>query len=116
MVGFYENVFTGLVLEELGNDPDAHIPVTDYRVQVIDNIKGEVSGEVTLKNRGGYDDRNNLFLFEGDFLPEVGSIYLFTTGVIKNNTDYKNDLYVVSSSYQKVLLLKTINNYEFDTP
>jgi len=55
-------------------------PYTSYTVSVIENIKGELITEeqIQLLKRGGLaEDKKAYYIFEDDFLPEVGGTYIF---------------------------------------
>lgn len=52
-----DNVFVGYVTEELYSTDISEgnaMPITYYKLTVVDNIKGQIVGEVILKNYGGY--------------------------------------------------------------
>ena len=82
LVGASHNVFVGKVTGETGNKETQIGPRTQYSVQVIENIKGELSDIVTLDMLGGYED-GKLVAIEGftngDFLLQEGTTYLFAT-------------------------------------
>lgn len=55
-------------------------PYTSYTVQVIENIKGELTTAqpISLLKRGGLaENKRAYYIFENDFLPEVGGTYIF---------------------------------------
>ncbi len=80
LVGFAEDVFFGEVLEAGKTSAGEPLPETDYRVKVVDTIKGDAAGVVTVTQEGGYiADRNELRLMEGDALIEPGHVYMFAT-------------------------------------
>lgn len=91
LVGFAENVFTGRVIEQVGSeemeDPgsgaeDSGIPQTQFAVQPLENIKGDLTGTVTVNQQGGNLKQNGdekKVLIEGDPLLEPGEEYLFVT-------------------------------------
>lgn len=91
LMGFAENVFTGKVIEQVGTeamtDPepaseDPGIPQTQFAVQPLDNIKGDLTEPVTVNQQGGNikqkGDKKKV-LIEGDPLLEPGEEYLFVT-------------------------------------
>ena len=80
LVGFAEDVFFGEVLDAGKTSDGEPLPQTDYQVQVVDTIKGDAAGVVTVTQEGGYvAERNELRLMEGDTLIEPGHVYLFAT-------------------------------------
>jgi|GEM_PF-4233284 len=112
----YENVFVGIVDELLIPDEIAKgIPATYYEVSVLLNIRGDANEHIILKNRGGYTDDDTLVIFEGDFLPEVGSTYIFITAEIDYDSNFEGEMYVVASPYQKIEIAKDYEFYEIDS-
>lgn len=76
VVGAHHNIFTGKVLQKLEPTSYDAIPQTQYLVEVADNIKGTLSGEVIVSQLDGL-----VFSDEGKKPPilQVGSAYLFAT-------------------------------------
>ncbi len=112
LVGFADNVFLGRVIEELGTEeiprsgpgqeaPPQEVdtparPRTEFSVKVLRNVKGNLSGNVTVSQTGGWveytaqgnnlghgiqpgDQVRELALADGDPLLEPGDLYLFVT-------------------------------------
>lgn len=89
MVGISHNVFVGKVAKEAGAKDTDIIPTTQFNVEVLYNIKGDLSGTVTVSQEGGY--RNGILYVvresdvalpaaEGeDIFLQPGSLYLFFT-------------------------------------
>lgn len=83
VMGASHNVFIGKVLAQTGNKETEIGPRTQYQVQVIGNIKGELVDIVTIDMLGGYDSEGKLVLVESDNLGaedalfQPGSTYLF---------------------------------------
>ncbi len=109
LVGSASNVFLGRVDRQVGNeelqiadDPESNIGQTQFSVEVLDNIKGDLAGTVTVSQKGGYQeyvaDRGpqkgervrELVQFEDDPLLEPGQEVLFVT-----NYDPENDWYYI---------------------
>jgi hypothetical protein len=78
LVGFSDNVFLGKVIAKKGSKSIGSIPETQYKVEVIQNIKGNLNGVVEINQQGGHK-WNKLILMEGDKLLEAGNTYLFVT-------------------------------------
>lgn len=83
LVGAAQNVFVGKVIAQTGTttDPDLR---TQFSVEVLENIKGNLTGTVTVSQNGGYENfegKQYLIITEGDKLLEPGETYLFATRV-----------------------------------
>jgi hypothetical protein len=81
VVGFSDNVFIGKVIKQVDTRNDIY-PETQFEVQVLDNIKGELSGNIKVNQAGGYDGEY-LFLMDGDPLLKEGQTYVFATRYLK---------------------------------
>ncbi len=89
LVGFAENVFRGRVIEQVGSEKmadsasgDSGLPQTQFAVQPLENIKGELTGRVTVNQQGGsikQNGKSKKVLIEGDPLLEPGKEYMFVT-------------------------------------
>jgi len=91
VVGFADHVFVGYVEELLGTDqrqinpevdPTETTPETLYLVNVLQNIKGNLTQKesIPIRKYGGYDPiERAVYLFEDDELPEVGQYYVFVS-------------------------------------
>lgn len=83
LVGAVDNVFIGTVIKEDGTKSLDGPPETQFAVEVIENVKGNLSGEVKVNQQGGYfedeDGEKALMLIEGDKLLVPGQTYLFAT-------------------------------------
>jgi len=93
VTGLSDHVFVGRVLSNTGVTfpPGGSImPFTDYEIEVLDVIKGDLMpGVVVPAQKAGGPARFNLLAFlwtggrtfffinEGDFLPQVGNVYVF---------------------------------------
>jgi hypothetical protein len=83
LLGASHNVFIGKVLARTGNKETEIGPRTQYQVQVIGSIKGELVETITIDMLGGYNKDGKLVIVEsGDVAPEdalfqPGSTYLF---------------------------------------
>lgn len=87
LVGFATNVFVGRVVEKVGAEGaplsgpgDQVMPRTQFSVAVLENIKGDLSGEVTVSQTGGYDgSEDRRVRVKGDPLLQPGQQRLFVT-------------------------------------
>ncbi|MFT9596959.1 hypothetical protein [Mesobacillus sp.] len=76
LVGWADNVFVGKVVNMSGTSDEYGMLETQFKVEVAENIKGELQGEVTVNQQGGYEGKN-LILVENDQLLKEGESYLF---------------------------------------
>jgi hypothetical protein len=89
LVGASHNIFVAKVTKQVRAKERGIGPETQFEVEVIDNIKGNLKGNVTLDQMGGYKD-GVLYVVENNsdtstpskqdqYLLKVGSTYLFST-------------------------------------
>jgi hypothetical protein len=95
-----DNVFIGRVLsEKKATRRDSKSPKTPFSVEVADNIKGRLSGKVTVVQQGGYEDFGcRLVLFDHDPLPIPRRTYLFATRLGEDGR------YYLDTEYAKILI------------
>lgn len=84
LAGAVDNIFIGTVVAQSGTHMPSSIPETLFTVTVEQNLKGDLTGTVTVNQQGGYwpendDPATNLHLVEGDALLIPGKTYLFAT-------------------------------------
>lgn len=92
LMGASHNVFIGKIVEQVGGKALAKTPASQFKVEVIENIKGKLSGNITVNQQGGYR-YETLYLIEGsDGLLAPGSTYLFAT-----RYNAKEDWYTLNS-------------------
>lgn len=77
--GFSSDIFIGKVIEKSGNKQTGDIPETQFEVEVIESLKGEAAGNVTVNQQAGYDEDGHFFTIDGDKMLTPGKIYLFAT-------------------------------------
>lgn len=82
LVGWANNVFVGKVISQTGTKKLGSMPETQFSVEVLSSIKGNLTGTITVNQQGGKED-NELILFENDKMLEVGKTYLFITRLNK---------------------------------
>lgn len=96
LIGAVHNVFFGKVIAQTGNKINTvpagkaggFSPQTQFSVEVLENVKGNLNGMITVNQYGGYKEEGNvnrLVLIEGDKPLEPGKTYLFATRF--NNID-----------------------------
>lgn len=72
-----------------GNEKTIASTYTDYKITVIENLKGKLKKNTPLpiQKEGGIDyDQKSISLLEDDFLPENGKYYIFVVYVQKDGT------------------------------
>lgn len=84
LVGYVDNVFVGRVVRKLDNVPPSEnvppLPTTLFAVEVEENIKGHLSGTVTVVQGGGCNPaRNQVVLINNDPLLKPGEEAVFST-------------------------------------
>ena len=102
LVGSANNVFVGRVVEEVGTKTDRSQPQTQFDVEVIENIKGNLKGNIIVNHEAGLkeiDGKNYLYITEGDSLIKPDNEYLFVTRYSDTN-----DWYTVAPAYGKLLI------------
>lgn len=94
LADFASNVFVGRVHGNRGtkkHGATGNVPYlkTDYAVTVLENLKGELSGDVMVNQQGGYDeDSNTEYRVEGDAPLRPGRVYLFVTKYVPEQAAY----------------------------
>lgn len=82
LIGGASNVFVAKVIAQTGNKETSVGPRTQYTVEIVRNIKGDLSGIVTLDQLGGYKNGQLVTVedstLEG-YLLQPGSTYLLAT-------------------------------------
>jgi hypothetical protein len=80
LVGASHNVFVGKVIRQLGSKERGIGPETQFQVQIIDNIKGDLKGVVTVDQIGGYKNGVLYTVSEDAGSPKGDSAYLLQPG------------------------------------
>ena len=120
VVGFSDNVFVGKVIKQVGTKSLSVYPETQFEVEVMDNIKGELIGTVKVNQAGGYEGEN-LFLMEDDKLLIEGKTYMFATRYLKEENwqtviPVGGDIPVTSDEENKELIEKYQKAYKEEIP
>lgn len=78
LAGDVDAVFVGTVMEQTGTKTRGVMPETQFRVNVVEVLKGDVNGDVTVNQQGGiHTESGDLLLMAGDELITAGNSYLF---------------------------------------
>lgn len=87
LVGWADNVFVGKIQSKIGTKKILeNLPETQFSVDVIKNIKGNLDEEVVVNQQGGYDkETNKTYTLHNDKFLQEGKVYLFVT---KYNKEY----------------------------
>lgn len=98
LVGWADNVFIGRVKETKGTSNEDGFLETQFEVEVAENIKGELNGNITVNQQGGYEG-NKLLLVENDQLLKEGESYLFVSRYNK-----KHGWHTIVPAYGDILI------------
>lgn len=120
LTGIAQNVFIGEVKAQVGNKKLNSHPESQFKVEVIQNIKGSLKGTVTVNQQAGFDD-GTLMLFKGDSLLEVGKTYLFATLFNQEQNWYTlvpayGDIFIDSDVKKKDLVDRFTKSYKEEIP
>ena len=120
LVGWADNVFIGKVNKQNGEKSLDGIPETQFEVEVLNNIKGELNGVIKVNQQGGYKG-DELILIEGDQILQEGKEYLFVTKFLEIENWYTlvpvyGDILISSDAEKDRLIKKFTNAYKAETP
>lgn len=120
LVGWADSVFVGKVVEQFGTKSLGGLPETQFKVEVMDTIKGDVKGTVIVNQQGGYEGKE-LVLVENDPLLENGKSYLFITKYLKEEKWHTlvpvyGDIEITSESKKLELINKYQKAYQQQIP
>lgn len=100
LVGSSSDVFIAKVIKQTGTSTELYLQ-THFSVEVIETIKGNATGNVIVKQFGGYEHMfiwRYLTLADGDELLQPGETYLFVT----KGDDEKG--YIFAPTYGNLLI------------
>ena len=107
VVGVSSHIFVGRVVAVVGNEGvptsgpgNNSIPQTQFSVEVLENVKGELAGTVIVSQAGGRNHLGTFVEFEGDTLLEVDKTYLLATWYESENNWYS----IVAQRYGHVVV------------
>ncbi|MBT2638226.1 hypothetical protein [Bacillus sp. ISL-39] len=120
LVGWADNVFVGKVTKMSGTSEERGMLETQFKVEVAETIKGELQGEVTVSQQGGYEGKN-LILVENDQLLKEGESYLF---ISRKNEEHDwhtvvpvyGDILINGEAHQEELITKYEKAYQEQIP
>lgn len=122
VVGFSDNVFAGKVIKQIGTKSLTSYPETQFEVEVLDTIKGELKGTIKVNQQGGYEG-DYLFLMGGSDskLLIEGETYLFATRYLKEENWHTvipvgGEILINNEEERKELIEKYTKVYENEIP
>jgi hypothetical protein len=120
LVGWADNVFIGKVIKISGTSEETEMLETQFKVEVAENIKGELQGEVTVSQQGGYEGKK-LILVENDQLLKEGESYLFISRKSEEHGFHTivpvyGDILINSEEHKEELLTKYEKAYQQEIP
>lgn len=103
LLGASHNVFVAKVLKKIGQRDYGYGPASLFEVQIIKNIKGNLSGNVMVLQQAGYKN-GILNITKGDSLLEPSKTYLLATRYNNENnwytvTSHPNGKKLISEDY-----------------
>lgn len=119
LVGASHNIFVGKVIEQIGTKEQDIGPETQFSVEVIENIKGNLKDVVMVDQEGGF--KNGILYVMADegssdkktsYLLKPGSTYLFATRYNKEENWYTLNSYPTA---RKFISSNTTNTEELKT-
>lgn len=116
-IGDSDYVFVANVVKkgDVVEFPDGGMPETNYQLQVLKNIKGDLVMDkiIPLKKEGGYSKSEHFnYVIENDFLPEEGDLCLFLTCASEEGDLYasgENSTILLKSAAENPAAGKTLN-------
>lgn len=94
LMGASHNVFVGKVIKQVGDKQPMQIPEVQFAVEVVYNIKGNLSGTVVVDQYGGYDNGILYYIEDAAPLLKPGATYLLATMYNRYNEE---DWYTLNS-------------------
>ncbi|WP_066322450.1 hypothetical protein [Bacillus sp. FJAT-29814] len=120
LVGWSNNVFIGKVIDQVGNVSSGGVPETQFKVEVSENIKGNLNGTVIVNQQGGYDG-DELILVEKDQLLQKGKSFLFITRKMEEKDWHSlvpvyGDIEITNEDFKREQVEKYKKAYEEEIP
>lgn len=88
VAGQAQAIFVGSVESATGTKALGVFPESQFRVNIIQSLKGNRSGSITVNQQGGKTSSGKVLLFDGDPLIETGKTYLFATRYLASENWY----------------------------
>lgn len=88
VAGRAQVVFLGEVVEQTGSEPRTHLPQSQFLVRVLESLKGDRSGVITINQQGGHRPSGQLVLVEKDPLLVPGGVYILAAKYSQKNKWY----------------------------
>jgi hypothetical protein len=79
LAGLVENIFFGVVLEQVSTEQLGRLPETQYRVRVTESIKGSLGDQTVVNQFAGRRQDGSMSSIEGDEPLEERREYLFAS-------------------------------------
>ncbi|WP_158171170.1 hypothetical protein [Rhodococcus sp. JT-3] len=119
LAGNSDVIFVGTVLEQTGTKSLGAMPETQFRVNVVEVLKGDVNGDITVNQQGGtHTESGDLLLMAGDELITAGNSYLFAVRYFPQESWYTlvpgvGDIPLAAADVQ---LMENSENSRSDSP
>lgn len=115
VIGYADYVFIGKVLEYklTQNDSKSQIPKTCYRIEIIENIKGDLKREIEIDKLGGLSaDRKSKIIMQNDILPLENEYYIF---IASANSSHRIDVFGNNSNFKIEGVENLSSNKKYNT-
>ncbi|GAB2027539.1 hypothetical protein [Lactovum odontotermitis] len=116
LAGIADNVFVGEVINDMETvySGKSRLPLTVYKVRVVENIKGKfaVDKPLRLYKDGGYTENGDLNIYSDDEMPQSGNYYVFSTYTQNPDRDLPSGSIVASGMNSNIRLDKNEVNGE----
>ena len=100
LVGFADDVFFGQVVESLGTSQSRGLPETQFRVKILETLKGSLSGQITVNQSAEFHGGSSPDELMGEpALLEKGNSYLLVTRRSQHGA-----WHTVASPYGRILI------------
>lgn len=108
LAGLAENIFFGIVVEQVGTEQLGRLPETQYRVRVTELITGSLGDQTVVNQFAGRRQDGSVSSIEGDEPLEEGREYLFASLTHPNGQwqtvfDMYGTVEVISSAHRDQL-------------
>ena len=114
LMGASHNVFVGKIIKQVGDKERGIGPETQFEVQIVFNIKGNLQGGVTVDQEGGYKNGILYYVQSGAPLLIPGATYLLATRYSSQekwytlNPSLSGSQFIINDSNLSIDQLKTL--------